>query len=511
MKKPDQNLNDNVARKRLEQPSPVTNTSHYSLLLILLLAVACFWFPSAPSAFAVSPPPDGGYPGNNTAEGDNALFSLTSGINNTAVGANALLHDTSGSYNMAVGSRALAFNMTGSFNMAIGADALYSNTSSNSNTAIGFRVLYFNTIGNNLTGVGAGALYRNAGGVLDTAVGAAALHDNTGGNFNTAAGAGALQSNISGSMNTAIGYQALFSQTAGTHDANAHNTAIGVEALYNNNGGGFCTAVGDHALFSYTQGPTLEPGFNTAVGQDALVNATGDGNTALGAEAGLGITTANNVICIGTGGGNEDNSCYIGNIAGADATGGDPVFVTSEGKLGTVNVPSAVRFKEEIKPMNEASKAILALKPVTFRYKKEFDPRRIPQFGLVAEEVEKVDPNLVKRDRDGKLQTVRYETVNAMLLNEFLKEHRKVEEQGCAIQEQKDKIDQLKAAMVKQEATIVQQQKDFQSAIVRQRQRFELTLAEQEKKIAALTSGLQKLSAQIRLVKPAPQVAANNP
>jgi hypothetical protein len=511
MKKSGHNFKDSLIPKRFEQPSHVTSTSHYSLLPILLLAVACFSLPTAPNAFAVSPPPDGGYPGANTAEGDSALFNLTSGINNTAVGSQALSHDTSGSYNMAVGSRALALNATGHFNMAIGTEALYNNNA-NSNSAIGFRVLYFNTAGNNLTGVGAGALYSNIGGSLDTAVGAATLNSNTTGNFNTALGASALKSNTSGSLNTAVGYQALFSSTGGTHEINTHNTAIGNAALYNADGGGFNTAVGSRALYSYTHRNAMVPGYNTAVGFEALANTTtGDYNTAFGNFAGSGVTTADNVIAIGAEGADVSNSCYIGNIAGADATGGDPVFITNEGKLGTVNPPSAMRFKEDIKPMNEASEAVLALKPVTFRYKKEFDPKRIPQFGLVAEEVEKVNPDLVKRDRDGKLQTVRYDSVNAMLLNEFLKEHSKVQEQGREMQEQKDKINRLNATVVKQEATIAQKQKDFQSAIVRQQQRFELTLAEQEKQIAALTSGLQKLNAQVRMVKPAPQVAANNP
>ena len=162
-----------------------------------------------------------------------------------------------------------------------------------------------------------------------------------------------------------------------------------------------------------------------------------------------------------------DNSCFIGNISGADATGGEAVFVTGDGKLGTVNLPSSARFKEEVKPMNKASEAILALKPVTFRYKKEFDPKGIPQFGLVAEEVEKVNPDLVKRDRDSKLQTVRYDAVNAMLLNEFLKEHRKVQE--------------LEATVTSLTATVKEQ-----------------------------AAQIQEVSAQIQMSRPAPQMVANN-
>ncbi len=191
--------------------------------------------------------------------------------------------------------------------------------------------------------------------------------------------------------NTATGAAALFLNTTGDG-----NTANGVAALLSNSTGAANTANGVQALFSNTTGFD-----NTAVGWQALLNnTTGYNNTAIGIFAGYGITTASNVIAIGTPGANVNDSCYIGGIAGADATGGDPVFVTGSGKLGTINPPSSARFKEEIKPMNEASEVILALNPVTFRYKKEFDPKHMPQFGLVAEEVEKVNPDLVKRDRD---------------------------------------------------------------------------------------------------------------
>ncbi len=135
--------------------------------------------------------------------------------------------------------------------------------------------------------------------------------------------------------------------------------------------------------------------------------------------------TANNVICIGHEGQNLSNSCYIGNIFEATSSGGTAVFINSDGRLGTIT--SSRRFKEKIQLMGRASEALLALKPVTFRYKKEIDPGGTSQFGLVAEEVEKVNPDLVARDADGKPYTVRYEAVNAMLLNEFLNEHKKVE------------------------------------------------------------------------------------
>jgi len=215
----------------------------------------------------------------------------------------------------------------------------------------------------------------------------------------------------------------------------------------------------------------------------------------LGFQAGFNLTMGNSNIYIGNLGvatesgtiriGDSQTATFIAGISGESAVGGDAVFVTATGKLGTITAISSERFKDEIKPMDNTSEAILALKPVTFRYKKELDPKRIPQFGLVAEEVEKVNPDLVKRDRDGNLQTVRYEAVNAMLLNEFLKEHQKFEEQLCKAQEQ--------------EAAIVQLKQDFQSKF-----------AEQQKQIKALTSGLEKVNNQLELSKPAPQVVVSD-
>jgi hypothetical protein len=233
---------------------------------------------------------------------------------------------------------------------------------------------------------------------------------------------------------------------------------------------------------------------NTANGYFALYNnTTGISNIALGAGAGNGVTTANHVICIGTNfpGENVSNSCYIDSIFGQTSSGGTGVVINSSGKLGTMT--SSRRFKEEIKPMERASEALFALKPVTFRYEKAIDPQGIPQFGLVAEEVEEVNPDLVVRDKDGKVNTVRYEAVNAMLLNEFLKEHSKVEELQVHITE-------LNSRVAKQEALAAQQQKSFQSK-----------LAEQDKQIEALTSGLEKVSAQLEMTKSAPQVVSNNP
>ncbi len=339
--------------------------------LLITLALLCIGL--LPRAQAVVPPPDGGYAGGNTAEGQNALLSLTSGTFNTAVGFLSLATDTAGQFN---------------------------------------------------TAVGAGTLLANVGrpttnqGIENTAVGAGALLSNTTASFNTADGAFALFSNTTGSGNTANGFQALHHNTTGSG-----NTATGNGALFTNSTGAINTAEGVNALGFNTTG--IE---NTAVGDGALGrNTTGGSNTALGVGAGSNVTTASNVICIGAAGNDVDNSCYIGQIFGATSVNGVAVLVNSNGRLGTMT--SSLRFKENIKPMDKDSEALFALRPVTFRYKKEIDPVGTSQLGLVAEDVEKVNPDLIVRDKEGKPYSVRYDQVNAMLLNEFLKEHRKNEEQ----------------------------------------------------------------------------------
>ncbi|HEY2142764.1 MAG TPA: tail fiber domain-containing protein [Candidatus Udaeobacter sp.] len=231
----------------------------------------------------------------------------------------------------------------------------------------------------------------------------------------------------------------------------------------------------------------------TAIGDSALFNNTGTSNTALGAGAGGNVTTVSNVIAIRSPGANVNDSCYIGNIFGGGAISGDAVFITSAGKLGTVTIPSAARFKDEIKPMNKASEALFGLKPVTFHYKHEFDPHGIPQFGWVAEEVEKVNPDLVKRDRDGKLQAVRYDAVNAMLLNEFLKEHKKVEEQQATIAELK--------------STVAHQQKEFQTAVAEQRREIERVVAHLKEQ----DTRIQRVNDELEMNGTARQVVANKP
>jgi hypothetical protein len=333
----------------------------------------------------------------------------------------------------------------------------------------------------------------------NTAEGSGALFSLTSGSANTANGGDALVSNTTGSFNTATGDEALFMNTTGKA-----NTATGLQALASNKTGGANTATGFGALFKNTGSN------NTANGAKALFsNTTGSSNTALGPGAGQNLTTGSNNIDIGNFGiAAEANTIRIGTVGtqtaafiagihGVTVASAVGVIVDANGHLGTVT--SSARFKEAIKPMDKASEAILALQPVTFRYKHELDPEGIPQFGLVAEQVEKVNPDLVVRDAAGQVNTVRYEAVNAMLLNEFLKEHRKVQEQEAT-------ITQVKSTVVKQESTIAQQQKDFQS-----------TLAQQQKEIKALTASLkeqasqiQKVSDQLEVSKPAPQRVVNN-
>jgi Chaperone of endosialidase len=445
-----------------------------TLLLVILLAIVCF----ASRTEALDPPPDGGYPGGNTAEGQEALASLTSGDFNTAVGFFSLVTTDTNDFNTGIGAGALFAN-TADNNTATGAAALLSNNSGSNNTANGSFSLSNNLTGNSNTAVGHDALYSNIVGSNNTAIGAAALFANTADN-NTATGAGALMRNTSGFGNTANGWSALSNNTIGNNNtaigvgtlfadmAGSGNTAIGRDALSSNATGNNNTAVGEQALFSNTTGEG-----NVAIGREALSNSvTGVSNLALGINAGGQIITANNVIAIGHPGANLSGTTWIGNVFGVTTQSGttSPVVVSDGGQLGTV--ASSERFKKDIATMEKASEAILALRPVTFHYKSDLN--ETPQFGLIAEEVAKVNPALVLLDKEGKPFTVRYDAVNAMLLNEFLKDHSKVEQQDHKLQEQ--------------------------GAII----------ARQQKQIEALTAGLQKVSARLDLTKQERQTVLNN-
>jgi hypothetical protein len=268
------------------------------------------------------------------------------------------------------------------------------------------------------TAVGTEALLDLTTGQHNTALGFRALTDNTQGNLNTAVGSAALKQNRIGSRNTATGFHALDQNRFGNN-----NTANGYVAL-----GGLNGNAGNN---------------NTAVGAFALNGSSGDNNIALGFRAGSSLTTGNQDIDIGNlGVAGESGTIRIGSaaqtrtfIAGisGQAVSGSPVYVNAGGQLGVL--PSSERFKEEIKPMDNASEPILEVEPVTFHYKKEIDPNAVAQFGLVAEKLASVSPDLVERDDQGKPYTVRYDAVNAMLLNEFLEEHRRVQELECALEE----------------------------------------------------------------------------
>ena len=265
------------------------------------------------------------------------------------------------------------------------------------------------------------ALNLGTTGPNNTAHGWFSLFSNTTGRDNTADGFQALYSNTEGISNTADGSQALYSNISGSY-----NTAVGRAALNTSTIGNFNTGIGQIALFNAMGGA------NTAVGYGALYsNTIGSSNTALGYYAGFSVTDASNVICIGSLGANVSNSTWISNVYGFTTQNGTtaPVIVSADGQLGTV--ASSERFKKDIATMEKASEAVLSLRPVTFHYKT--DTKGIPQFGLIAEEVAKVNPALVLPDKDGKPFTVRYDAVNAMLLNEFLKEHQKVEKLEAAL------------------------------------------------------------------------------
>ncbi len=368
---------------------------------------------------------------------------------NTGIGIDALQFDTTGTANTALGEQALQYNTGGSYNTAIGFQALVNNTNGGYNTALGALALGFNTNGNNNTAIGYGALVENRIGNDNTASGYQTLNFNTTGDYNTANGFEALYNNTNGNENVASGYRALYNNLGGSY-----NTAYGDSALFFNTTGNYNIANGYLALLHCTTGSG-----NTANGVNALLNcANGTNNTALGYSAGAALTTGNNNIDIGHPGVAGDNntirigagasSTFISGIAGVTIGSGAPVYVNSSGQLGTIT--SSERFKQDIHSMGAASDLLLALRPVTFRYKPELDPNGTPQFGLIAEEVSQVDPDLVVRDDKNRIYTVRYEAVNAMLLNEFLKEHRTVEAQSAEIQQLQQRLDKLEQLISQQ-------------------------------------------------------------
>jgi hypothetical protein len=368
----------------------------------------------------------------NIAVGASSLYSNTTGSNNIAVGVFALYSNGSGSYNTASGTYSLANNGVGSFNTANGAYSLFGNSSGWYNTASGYEALYNNTTGTANAASGVYALYANTTGSENTAAGVNALYSNTAGNYNTAAGVNALYANTTGWYNTASGYEALYNTTTGTS-----NAASGVYALYANTTGSENTAAGVDALYANTTG-----GYNIALGYGAGRNiTTGSNNIAIG---NVGLSADTGVIRIGTSG--TQRATYMAGISGVIASGGVPVYINQNGQLGTLCSSSLV--KNDIKDMGSVSDKLMSLRPVTFRYKDtvEHGPHSL-QFGLIAEEVAKVYPDLVQYDKAGKPFTIYYHLLTPMLLNEFQKEHRRNEAQ-------KTEISALKATLQQQSAEL---------------------------------------------------------
>jgi hypothetical protein len=338
-----------------------------------------------------------------------------------------------GTHNTFLGLNAGNFTMTGDENTGLGYNALVSNTTGSNNSANGSFALSGNTMGNSNTANGQGALFANTTGHDNSASGAFALENNTMGNSNTANGSGALFANTTGTENTADGAAAL------GHNTGSSNTANGAVALFANTTGSNNTASGDRALVATT---------------------TGSSNIGIGSEAGSNLTTGSNNICIGNSGvAGESNTIrigttgtqtatYIAGIYNADATSGSAVFITPSGKLGTTMVVSSRRFKEDIREIAGESDGLMRLRPVAFKYKHEVDPTGLVQYGLIAEEVADVYPDLVAYDRDGRPETVRYHLVNALLLNEVQKQHRTVEGQQAEIEGLKARLSKLEARLL---------------------------------------------------------------
>ena len=487
------------------------------------LAIAFCWLALSPPLKAVDCPSSCN--GSSTAVGNGALNPASTGLNNTAMGTDALGNDTTGAFNVAIGGLALGSNTTGQQNMAIGAEALANNVVGNFNMGIGFRALFLNT-GNRNTAVGAAALRNNTTGEDNTAIGSTALRNSTG-SPNTAIGSAALFENTTSSNNVAVGDAALTNYN-GIIGA---NTALGSVALNAETDGIENVAVGRRALESLTNGSN-----NTSMGWRSGDNlATGSLNTLIGSQAGLNYTTneshnivigantvgtagEDNTIRIGTnlgnhgitisdtglavqamtigsgltGGGiqylatifgqavsiapnfsttNGASSCFVGGIRNqTPPAGSHAVSVGANNQLADATLSSR-RFKKDIAPMDKASEGILALKPVTFHWKN--DKTNEPEFGLIAEEVAKVNLDWITRDPQGEIIGVRYDKIPVLLLNEFLKEHKKVEKQQANIAELKSTVGVLTAQLKEQAAQI------------------------------------QKVSAQLEASKPAPKVVAN--
>ena len=365
-------------------------------------------------------------------------FLHNSGDRNTFVGGNAGNLTMAAGLNSGVGHGALSSNAGGSANSAFGESALFSNTSGIDNAAVGQAALHDNTIGGNNSALGRLALTHNTSGWGNSAVGFTAMESNTTGTDNAAVGQAALWSNTTGDYNAALGVVALASNTTGIA-----NSAMGFDALYWNDTGNNNTGAGAYALAQNTTGS-----YNVAVGYGAGYNHTsGDNNVYIATS---GPATESGAIRIGNG--SVHSSTFIAGISGATSASGVPVYVDNAGRLGTTT--SSARFKEEIAAMADESDVLMSLRPVSFYYRPELDETHTRQYGLVAEEVAKVAPQLVAYDDSGAPRTVRYHFVDAMLLNEVQKQRRLLDEQSLANQQQKATIDELTARLARLEAAL---------------------------------------------------------
>ena len=350
----------------------------------------------------------------NTAIGISALNPSSTGGSNTATGYQSLQSNTTGTNNTATGHSALSSNTVGASNAAFGDVALSSNISGSNNTASGFGALFLNGSGGSNTATGSQALVNNTTGSSNTASGAQASFSNGGGNNNTATGAGALASSVSGSSNTAVGYQALFNSLA------SNNTAIGIQALFNNSTGTNNIAIGVAAGSSVSSGNSN----NIHVGAlgssaDASTIRIGSGQTSFFTAGVRGVTTGtNNAV---------------------------PVLIDTNGQMGTVS--SYNRFKEDVQDMADSSGGLLRLRPVTYRYKQPYaDGSKPVDYGLIAEEVAEVYPDLVVRGTDGQVETVQYQKLTPMLLNELQKEIARQREENRKLEDRLATLEKLVSA-----------------------------------------------------------------
>ena len=414
----------------------------------------------------------------------NSFFGYQSGLydsvatENTGIGYQSLYTDSSGNSNTAVGAFSLFSNLSGNANTATGNKSLYTNTTGIGNTANGLQSLYSNVAGNNNASFGFQSLYSNNAGSFNTANGAQALFSNTSGSYNTASGSLSLYANASGIFNTGNGFQSLFSDSTGNFNTSAgaqalfslktgnNNTGNGVQALYSDSSGNANTsagyqssyfnktgnnnaAIGNQALFTNITGDQ-----NTAIGSNALMNVTGLNNIGLGYNSGVNLTNGNNNIAIGNAGvSGESNSIRIGNlttsktfVAGVfgslTAASGIPVFVDANGQFGTVS--SSARYKQDINDMGKISEDIYKLRPVTFKYRQLVSKGdHSLQYGLIAEEVEKINPLLVAHNIDGSIFTVKYQLLTPLMLNEIIKQRTIIEKQQLLFNKQSNQIEQL--------------------------------------------------------------------